>query len=249
MATKYSDIITLRESSQAYNIQAEAHGAWKSFISNEQFDLILKSVIKSVRNNDIDSHKSFWIDGTYGSGKSHAASVIQHLLSDDDAEVKEYIDQEYSNSKFESLYSEIIELRKTKRLLPVQLYGQQGISHEGDLSLEIQKSVKLALKKHKLDIIVKTDFDNYINNLDKDNAFWELLIKRSPSLSSVAPDCKKLRQLLSEYDTDIINKIREAEASVGISIRLELSSLKQWLIDVQNKLRESKLKYTGILIV
>ena len=108
MATKYSDIIKLRESSQAYNIQSESSGAWKSFIANEQFNSILKSVIRSVRNNDADSHKSFWIDGTYGSGKSHAAAVIQHILCDDIEEVKDYIDQEFSEQKHEIIHADIL---------------------------------------------------------------------------------------------------------------------------------------------
>lgn len=38
MTTKYSDIVTLRESTPAYNIQSEKENAWKSFIANDQFN-------------------------------------------------------------------------------------------------------------------------------------------------------------------------------------------------------------------
>ncbi|KAA6313213.1 hypothetical protein EZS27_035976 [termite gut metagenome] len=82
MATKYSDIVTLRESRAAYNIKDEQSGDWMNFIANEQFNGILQKVIASVRNNNIDNHKSFWISGTYGTGKSHAGAVIKHLLCD-----------------------------------------------------------------------------------------------------------------------------------------------------------------------
>lgn len=121
MANCYNDIITLRESSQAYNIQSEEDGMWKNFIANKQFNSLLKNVLSSVRNNDADVHKSFWVDGTYGSGKSHASAVIQHLLCDELSEIREYVDQEYSSSEFDVLYQDIITLREKKRLLAVHL--------------------------------------------------------------------------------------------------------------------------------
>ena len=77
MATKYDDIIKLRGGKAAYDIAEEKKGEWVSFIPNEQFNNVLRTVIKSVRGNDIDNHKSFWINGTYGTGKSHAVAVIR----------------------------------------------------------------------------------------------------------------------------------------------------------------------------
>ena len=86
---KYSDIVTLRSMRPAYNIQEEGLGEWKTFIANDQFNEILYSMIKAVRNNDADNHKSVWIAGTYGTGKSHAGAVLKHLFCDP---VDEYLE-------------------------------------------------------------------------------------------------------------------------------------------------------------
>lgn len=82
MATKYSDAIRIRETKSAYSIQNEESNEWKNFIPNEQFNSILNTVLDSVSNKLVDAHKSFWLEGTYGTGKSHAAAVIKHLLCD-----------------------------------------------------------------------------------------------------------------------------------------------------------------------
>ena len=96
---RYSDIVQLRSMRPAYNIQEEGIGEWKTFIANDQFNDILNRMIKAVRNNDADHHKSIWIAGTYGTGKSHAGAVLKHIFCDPIEEIQEYIEDEYKKDK------------------------------------------------------------------------------------------------------------------------------------------------------
>ena len=204
MATKYSDIIAIRSQKAAYNIENESDGDWKSFIANDQFNNILSKIIASVRNNDADMHKSFWISGTYGTGKSHAGAVIKHLLCDPVDAILDFIEEEYIESKYDLLRNDILKLRKQKRLFPIMLYGQSSITHREDLSLVIQRNISQALAKAGIELAVKTDFDNYIDHINKVPDFWDLLIEKNTQLKSVAQNRQKLTALLKNSDISVL---------------------------------------------
>ena len=245
---RYSDIVQLRSMRPAYNIKEEGLGEWKTFIANDQFNDILNKMIKAVRNNDADHHKSVWIAGTYGTGKSHAGAVLKHLFCDPLDDIQEYVEDEYKNDKYALLRSSIISLRQHKRLFPVNLYGQQSIAHEEDLSLQLQKEIRNALNKAGINITVKTDFDMMIQHIDEQPAIWQSLIDNNTILSSVAPDLKKLRQLLCNYDTEVLDRVRNAQRIAGIDIRLNNNNIQQWIFEVQNNLKKQGV-YDGLLII
>lgn len=251
MATKYSDIITIREGKPAYNIANEEGGQWTSFIANKQFNDILRTVIKSVRNTDIDAHRSFWISGTYGTGKSHAGAVIKHLLCDEADDIRDYVDNEYKESQFDVLRQEIYSLRENKRLFPVMLYGQNNISHREDLSLQLQRAITEALSKAGIAITVKTDFDNLVEHIESQSDIWQLLIEKSPQLASIAPTVEKLKNKLQNKDNATFGKVMEAQRETGIDIRLASNKLADWFFEVQNELaaQKSKYGYDGLLVI
>lgn len=244
---KYSDIVTLRSMRPAYNIQDEGLGEWKTFIANDQFNEVLKSMIKAVRNNDADNHKPLWIAGTYGTGKSHAGAVLKHLFCDPIDDIREYVEEEYKKEKYDKLRSALLNVRMQKRLFPVNLYGQQKIAHEEDLSLQLQKKIKEALNAAGINIVVKTDFDTLVQHIDEQPAIWQSLIDNNIILSSVAPDLKKLKQLLTSGNTEVLDRVRNAQRVAGIDIRLHGNDVQQWIFEVQNKLHEEG--YDGLLII
>ncbi len=248
MATKYSDIIALRGQKAAYNIQTEEDGAWRVFIANDQFNDILRKVINSVYNNDTNVHKSFWIEGTYGTGKSHAAAVIKHLLCDDVSEISEYVNEEYAAPKYNVLKRSIFDLRSKKRLFPVTLYGQNKISHKDDLSLQMQGEIKRALNKAGIDIDVKTDYDNYVSHIQNNTQMWELILHQNPKLSSFTPTIDKLIANLQNQDSGTLNKVKEVLRDYGLDIRLESEKLSSWFFEVQEKLAQST-PYDGLLVI
>lgn len=248
MATKYNDIVTLRSMKPAYNIKYEGPDDWKSFIANDQFNDLLRKTISAVRNNDADNHKPIWIAGTYGSGKSHAGAVLKHLLCDSIDKITEYVDEEYHDSKYDLLRNSLMNLRHDTRLFPVNLYGQQDIAHEADLSLQIQKEVKNALKKEGISITVQTDFDNYIQHIENEPAFWEMLIQNNDELRSVAPSTDKLKSRLRSCDTEVLDRMRMALRNGGYSIPLQTANLQNWLFEVQGELRKQGT-YKGLLII
>ena len=248
MATKYNDIVTLRSMKPAYNIKYEGPDDWKSFIANDQFNDLLRKTISAVRNNDADNHKPIWIAGTYGSGKSHAGAVLKHLLCDSIDKITEYVDEEYHDSKYDLLRNSLMNLRHDTRLFPVNLYGQQDIAHEADLSLQLQKEVKNALKKEGISITVQTDFDNYIQHIENEPAFWEMLIQNNDELRSVAPSTEKLKSRLRSCDTEVLDRMRMALRNGGYSIPLQTANLQTWLFEVQEELRKQGT-YKGLLII
>ena len=244
----YSNIVTLRQMVSAYNIKEEQEGQWKTFIANDRFNEILIKAIRAVRNNDADTHRSIWIAGTYGTGKSHAGAVLQHLLCDPLEDIREYVEEEYAKPQYELMRTSLLTLRESKRLLPVNLYSATNITHEEDLSLEMQRHIKLALVKAGIDVTVKTDFDMYIQHIVNQPHFWENLISQNVQLESVAPDVNKLKQRLEAADTAVLEEVRNSLRKGGYDIRLQSNNLLQWILEVQNALRD-KTPYNGLLII
>ena len=248
MANKYSDAIRIRETKSAYNIQMEESGEWSNFIPNVQFNDILSKVIGSVSNKVIDEHRSFWLEGTYGTGKSHAAAVIKHLLCDPKAQIEEYVNQEYANPKFAILRQSLWDLREKTRLFPVTMVGHCSISHKDDLSLQIQTHVVKALQDAGIDIVVRTDFDNYIANIEKNPVIWDTIIAQNAELASYAPDRKKLIKDLKDADSSVLTLMKNALRESGLHVRLEQENLCKWFFEVQDKLAE-ETDYKGILLI
>ena len=248
MATKYNDIVTLRSMRPAYNIKNEGPDDWKTFIANDQFNDLLKKTISAVRNNDADSHKAIWVAGTYGSGKSHAGAVLKHLLCDEVKDIVDYVNEEYGEEKYNLLRNSILKLRESKRLFPVNLYGQQAIAHEADLSLQVQKEVIRALKNAGIKLTVQTDFDNYIQHIENEPDLWTMLIANNEVLKSVAPDLKMLKTRLANGDTEVLNRVTMALRNMGINVPIKNSNLKTWIFEVQNELRSLGV-YDGLLII
>ena len=248
MATKYDDIIKLRGGKAAYVIADEKDGEWTSFIPNEQFNSVLRTVLKSVRGNDIDNHKSFWINGTYGTGKSHAVAVISHLLCDLVDDIREWVDYEFGDGKFDSIRQAIYKLREEKRLLPVKVYGLGAMTHTSDLALVLQKAVTSTLKNKGIDICVPTDFENYIEQINKEPEIWKHRIETSTLLSSIVSTTEQLISKLATGDLGTFHRVTDTLRVAGLDVRMNNESLKQWLIEVQDKLVELG-EYNGLLII
>lgn len=249
MTTKYSDIVSLRGQKAAYNIENEQSGDWVSFIANEQFNDILRKVISSVRNNDADFHKSFWVSGTYGTGKSHAGAVIKHLLCDPVENIADYINEEYADVKYDMLRTDLLKLREQKRLLPVMLNGRKSITHREDLSLVLQRHIMEALSNAGINnITVKTDFDNYIRDIEQHPDFWDSLIEKNSQLKSITPTRQKLINDLKVGDTATFGKVRAALLERGVSINLPLQDISKWFFEVQSQLAETP-DYDGMLVI
>lgn len=248
MAKKYSDAIKIRETKSSYNIKTEEGNEWKNFIPNEQFNEILQKVIGSVSNKVVDEHRSFWLEGTYGTGKSHAAAVIKHLLCDPISDIEDYIKDEYGADKYAIIRESLYAVREKTRLFPVTMYGHCSIAHKDDLSLQIQSHVCQALDNAGIHITVKTDFDNYVSNIEKNPIIWDTIIGNDLELQSYAPDRRKLLKDLSTGDSALLTLVKNALRKSGFHVRLEQENLCTWFFEVQNELA-AKTNYKGILLM
>ena len=245
---KYSDFISLQEYFHpVFNLQDEAEGYWKQFIPNMQFNNMLQTVIESVRTADPKKRKSIWIQGTFGTGKSHAGSVVKHLLCDPVADTSDYIQQHLVY--YTQLTSSLNALRKNKTFLPIVLKGSEGIYNSRTFTLKLEKAVKATLAEKGITVAVPSQFERYISHIETKHAInWDEIIANDEYLSSTVASKNDILKKLHSNDVDFMGELEDALNKQDIDVlSSDEKSLSKWLTEVTSELQKTK-KADGIII-
>ena len=242
MAAKYSDYIKMQDFLPVYDMTDETPEMWRTFIPTKQFCDLLSRSVTAITSSEISKRRSMWVRGTFGTGKSHASSVVRHLLCDPSTEVEDYI----KNLPNESLRANLSAIRKKKTYFPVVLKGVEGAYNIPRFSLSIQKQTKLALAAagHQ-EIVVQSDFDKAIRWVEGHRARVPELLDLSDELASEAPTFEKLLAKLQANDIDVFLHLEEVLAADDTYLTSD--SISDWLVEVEKEIEAAGIA-NGLII-
>ena len=233
---KYSEIIGIEPFfDSTFNMTEEKENYWKQFITNEKFESNLKEIVNAFTSQTGDQHKSIWVQGTYGTGKSHSTSVIKHLLSDDLVDIEDYIEK-LANPQLKGM---LLNFRKNERIFPVVLKGTYSIVDTEELKYTIQRAVMQQLDDAGISMTVKSDFQAVIEMLHdkKFSSFWQSMLLEE--LNRYASTTDELKELLENGDVEVLKEINTALKKSNII--KATPDIKQWLTEVMSELRKKKV--------
>ena len=233
---KYSEIIGIESFfDSTFNMTEERENYWKQFITNEKFESNLKEIVNAFTSPTSDQHKSIWVQGTYGTGKSHSTSVIKHLLSDDISEIEDYIEK-LSNPQLKAMLSGF---RKKERVFPIVLKGTYSIVDTEELKYTIQKAVIQQLEEAGITVTVKSDFQAVIEMLEdkKFESFWNIMLENE--LDRYADTISELEMLLQDGDVEVLKEINLALKKSNMI--KATPDIKVWLTEIMEELRNQKV--------
>jgi len=247
---KYAEIIGLNEYFQpVYDLKNERGYYWKQFIPCGKFYRVLSEVINSLESSDPQSRKSIWLQGSYGTGKSHATAVVKHLLCDDLADIQDFL----SNLDNQFRYR-LENFRKHKRVFPVVIKGTAGVTDNRTFALVVERAVKESVFHilPQMDLTTDTDFEKMINKLEGNEINWEVLLQGSEL--EMYGDRKTILSKLREGNVSILRKLEDLLSQHELHI--SPVNLTEWLLEVHQKLVSKGIadylmifwdEFTGIL--
>ena len=111
---------------------------WREYIVGDDMEKMIEALCQSLNNEGPDARRSFWIEGTYGTGKSYAAILIKHLMEEKPAVVDAYLSQ---NSRLSTYRNRFMKCRAAEKgnYLVVWKTGVTGIRDGNSLLMEAEK--------------------------------------------------------------------------------------------------------------
>jgi hypothetical protein len=236
---KYSEVITLDENFQpVFDLTNESGSYWERFIPNIKFYDVLRITLNSLESSEPKESQSLWMQGTYGTGKSHATSVVKHLLSDPVEDFRDFI------NKFEDkqLSQRLLHFRESNKICPVVLRGTSMITDSRTFSFAIQVAIKKAVPG----IVIEDDFETMIKQIEVNpmHMDWKENIESSelrPYVRSPQDLVKKLKDL----DQDILIKLQEVVSKNGA--HFSTSNLTEWLKQAVSEIK-AKQNVSALMI-
>lgn len=232
--SKYSDYFNIdpKYFSQVNDASIRAGVDWTAFYPHETFVKLLGNVEKVLARQE---KKSIWIEGSYGTGKSHAAWALKNILEVKDEDLKAYFGR---HNLRQDLLTKLLGHKKGK-IVTAHRYASASIRSDRHLILAVQESVRKGLEEAKVaykgENTLKESVIAWIAD-ETHKAFLDSLLKkdeyRHAFLEKSADDV--LKQLRDGGDVhELMEKIFVLADKEGITaLNIDMDRLIAWLTDV-----------------
>ena len=236
---KHKELISIRTDYRPVFILGddESEHHWKTYIPHDNFLEFLNKVIKVVEGKD--KKTSVWLQGSYGVGKSHACSVVAHLLFDPWEYIKDYVEKDISDPQ---TAGKLKNLRKEKRFIPVYLIGTGEVPELDFMSIYIKNRIATRLQELNLNVpIPQTEIDLLVEEVEKEDES-ELLRYFQDYYTTKEALLMDLKR--NPPNSEALRKVYRYFAEKGKHI---LKDFKEWLKEVNELIYQNG--FSGILLI
>lgn len=225
------------------SVIAEHPDLWQKFYPHESFVQLLEGLVNAINRK----HKlSVWVEGAYGTGKSHAVLTAKKLLDADNETVKQYFDRN-SEKLSNDLYNRLCAVKSGAPLLTVHRYGCDEIATEQDMLFAVQDSITQALKERGFnqggESALRAAALRWLGDESNRDYFNSLMLRSYPDLFG-GDDVKALMQKLNTYTGvalgDVVGKMMKVARERGIhALSLNREDVVEW---IKNVIKSNSLK-------
>jgi len=245
MSNKYRDYFSIDEHyfpSVNEDLLNKGLVDWTKFYPHETFVKLLKDTESVLSRNQ---KLSIWVEGAYGTGKSHAALTLKKLLDASKDDTKSYFEK-YNLNK--DLLTKIEGAKSQGTILTIHRYGSSDIHNDNDIIIAVQESVKKALVEKNVEFHCEETLKGAIVSWLSDEAnrkYFNAKLEQNYSMLFGSDDADailmKLQNLSDNNVVALIHKIFKVASEIGITaMKLDILGLKQWLVNV---IKANNLKY------
>jgi hypothetical protein len=245
---RYSDYLEVRSDYiPVYSIEEDgkAAGTWKHFIPHDSMKRIIEDLYRALKRGSSDDTRSLWINGAYGTGKTFASFVLKHILEDDVEEVRDYFEKQ----NLQSLWKKFSALRENKNYLVIHRSGSDTINSPEKLLIEVQHSIREALKKKGYTYLgYSSVVDTILERLNSGKINWEAIFNdpqyRFPEFGQYANAQEVIAAL--PHNTNLAERVGAVLEKEGVIFANKIDSVKRWIADI---IAKNGLDSGGIIFI
>jgi hypothetical protein len=217
---------------------------WKTFYPHETFVKLVKDTVSVISRKQ---RVSIWVEGAYGTGKSHAVLTLKKLLDASEEDTHEYFDK-YKDQLSNDLFNQFKQIKNgEQRILTVHRYGSSSIRGDGNLVSAMQDSIVNALKEAGIENRAQATLKNaaikWLSEPWAMNAFNALITTEYAELFA-GDDVEAIIKKLNTYTGDSLQELMGKIMKVGDekqfkALTLDVDGLVEWIKTI---IKENNLK-------
>lgn len=209
---------------------------WKKFYPHTTFVNLIKNTVAMLNRSQ---KLSIWVEGAYGTGKSHAVLTLKKLLDSSVEETEAYFNEYDLDS---DLCKRFVAAKSAKKILTVHRYGSSYIEDDAQLSFAIQESIVNALTEAGYGGNNNALKDGAIEWLSDEvnKTYFNALIAQKYSFLFAGDTAETIVKKLESFEGEALNSLMQKIFRVGKEVqitpfKLNTEILAKWIEDVINE--------------